>query len=87
MFKKYTCDPSHVLPYAKTPLQPDVTYEEHPAEILAGKVRLFHNKETLMVKVYWERHTEEEATWELESEMYWKYPQLFWSIVALLLVI
>ena len=77
MLKKYTHDSSHVLPYAQILLQLDVTYEEQPAEILAREVCLFHNKETLMVKVSWERHTEEEATWELESKMYYKYPHLF----------
>ena len=68
--KKYTGDPSHILPYAEIPLQPDMTYEEQPAEILAREVCLFHNKETPMVKVHWERHIKEKATWELESEMY-----------------
>ena len=51
MLKKYTCDPSHVLPYAEISLQPNVAYEEQPDEILARKVCLYHNKETLMVKV------------------------------------
>ena len=54
-----------------------MTYEEQPAKILAREVLMFHNKETPMVKVHWERHTEEDATWELESEMYEKYPHLF----------
>ena len=77
MLKKYTPDASHILPYAKIPLQADVTYEEQPVEILVREVRMFQRKETLMVKVLWERHSEEEATWELESEMYEKYPHLF----------
>ena len=54
-----------------------MTYEEQPAEILAREVRLFHNKEASKVKVRWERHTKEEATRELELEMYEKYPHLF----------
>ena len=77
MLKKYTSNPSHILPYVEIPLQADVTYEEQPMEILAREVRMFHHKETPMVKVLWERHSEEEATWELESEMYEKYPHLF----------
>ena len=56
MLKKYTRDPSHVLPYVEIPLQPDVTYKEQPAKILAREVRLFHNKEAPMVKVLNERH-------------------------------
>ena len=81
MLKKYTRDPSHVLPYVEILLQPNVTYEEQLAKILAREVCLFHNKETSMVKVHWERHTKEEATWDLDSKMYEKY--LFWSIVVL----
>ena len=77
MLKKYTCGPSHILPYADIPLQVDITYEEQPTEILARKVRLFSHKETPMVKVRWEKHIVEEATWELESEMYEKYSYLF----------
>ena len=51
MLKNYTPDPSRILPYADIPLQPDVTYEEQHAEILARKVCMFHNKKTSMVKV------------------------------------
>ena len=77
MLKNYTHDPSHILPYVEIPLQPSVTYKEQPAEILAREVSLFHNKATPVVKVCRERHIEEEATWELESEMYENYPHLF----------
>ena len=77
MLKRYTLDPSHVLLYAEILLQPYVTYKEQPAEIWVKEVRMFHNKETPMVKVLWERYSEEEATRELESEMYEKYPHLF----------
>ena len=77
MLKKYTHDPSHVLPYVEIPLQLDVTNKEQLVEILARRVCMFHNKETPMVKVHWEIHNEEEATWELELKMYKKYPHLF----------
>ena len=62
ILKKYTRDPSHVLPYAEIPLQANVMYKEQPIEILAKEVCLFHHKETPMVKVRWEKHSEEEAT-------------------------
>ena len=76
MLKKYTPDPSHILPYAEIPLQADVTYEEQPVEIVAREVCIFYHKETPLVNVLWERHSEE-VTWELESEMYEKYPHIF----------
>ena len=65
------------MPYAEIPLKPYVTYEEQLVEILAREVRMFHHKETPMVKVLWERHSEEEATWESEWEMYETYPHMF----------
>ena len=52
MLKKYTSDPSHVLSYTNIPLQADITYEEHPTEILSREIRLFNNKETFTVKVW-----------------------------------
>ena len=51
MLKKYTCDPTHVLPNANIQLQPYMTYEEYATEILPREVHMFHNKETSMVKV------------------------------------
>ena len=77
MLKKYTSDPSHVLLYTDIPLQANITYEEQLVEILDKEIGLFNHKETPMVKVRWEKHNEEEATWELESETYEKYPYLF----------
>ena len=77
MLKKYIRDVSQVLPYADIPIQADVTSKEQPVDILAREVRLFHHNVTPMVKVCWEKHTEEEVTQELESEMYEKYPYLF----------
>ena len=74
---KYMLDPSHVLPYTDISLQADISYEEQSTEILAREVHLFNHKETSMVNVRWEKHIEEEATWELESEMYEEYPYLF----------
>ena len=69
-----TCN---MLPYAEISHQIDVTYEEQPTEILAREVHLFHNKETPIVKVHWENHSENDAPWELEKETHEKYPYLF----------
>ena len=51
-----------MVPYAEIPLQTDMTYEKKPTEILAKKLSMVHNKETSLVKVHWEKHSEEEAT-------------------------
>ena len=43
---KYTPNPSHILLYADIPLQPDVTYKNQPAEILARKIGMFWELES-----------------------------------------
>ena len=72
ILKKYTYDPSHVIPYVDILLQAGITDKEKSIEILSREIPLYHNKETPMVKVHWEKHTEEESTWESESEMHEK---------------
>ena len=77
ILKKYTPDLPHILPYVEIPLQPYVTYKLQPIKVLAKEICMLHNKETHIVKVRWEKHSEENAIWELESNMYKSYPHLF----------
>ena len=41
------------------------------------KEQVLRRRNISYVKVQWSRHSEREATWELEEEMKQKYPQLF----------
>ena len=77
MLRKYVPDPLHVIQYMEEPLQKDVTYEEQPVRILGRELKVLRNREILLVKILWQHHKEDEATWELETEMYNKYPHLF----------
>ncbi|PON78606.1 hypothetical protein PanWU01x14_018640 [Parasponia andersonii] len=77
MLKKYTPDPSHIVQYVYAPIQEDVSYEEQPVHLLARELKVLCNREIPLVKVLWEHHKEDEATWELETKMYKKYPYLF----------
>ena len=77
MLRKYIPDPSHVIQYLEVPIQENVTYEEQPVRILGREFKVLRNREIPLVKVLWEHHKEDEATWELETEMYEKYPHLF----------
>ena len=52
-------------------------YEEKSKEILYMKDRVLCNKTIPLVKVLWEHHGVEEASWELELDMRKKYPELF----------
>ncbi|XP_024028602.1 uncharacterized protein LOC112093762 [Morus notabilis] len=55
----------------------DTTYEEAPVQILDRKIKNLRYREILLVKVLWQHHGVEEATWELETAMQEQYPHLF----------
>ena len=58
------------------PLQPDLTYVEHPIKILDEKERVTRNRVIKFYKVQWQNHSEEEDTWEQESYILEHYPHL-----------
>ncbi|XP_060972135.1 uncharacterized protein LOC133038102 [Cannabis sativa] len=64
--RKYVSNTTHILSYEDIELQPDLSYEEQPVQILYGKEKILQNKTILLVKVLW-RNKVEEATWELDS--------------------
>ncbi len=74
---RYRSDPSHVLPIEEIKVNPDLSYEEEPIEILAYKVKQLRNKQIPFVKVLWNHHSGQEATWEHEEDMRRQHPQLF----------
>ena len=45
--------------------------------IIDTKEKVLRNKIIRLVKVLWQHHGVEEATWELKLEIREKYPQLF----------
>ncbi|KAA3477056.1 receptor-like protein kinase [Gossypium australe] len=57
-----------------------MTYGEEPIKILARAVKQFRNKGIALVKVLWQRHRIEEATWEPEKTMRNQYPNLFTDV-------
>ena len=58
-------------------VQPDLSYDEEPKAILAQEVNQLRNKQVSVVKVLWQYHDREEATWEPEATMKAQYLQLF----------
>ena len=77
LLKVYKTDNRHVLNYEPVNIQPDLTYEEQPIEIVDSKIQELRNKRVKLVKVIWRNQAVEEATWELEEEMRKNYPELF----------
>ncbi|XP_073019327.1 uncharacterized protein [Primulina eburnea] len=77
MLRKYHPDPSHVLPPDEIELDKTLSYIERPIQILDRKDKQLRNKLIPLIKVQWNRHGVEEATWELEDKMRQKYQELF----------
>ena len=77
MLRKYMSDPAHVLHHEPLEVREDATYVEKPAEIVDTKEHTLRNRTVYWVKVRWEHHGPEEATWELRDQVEKKYPQLF----------
>ncbi|KAL5740018.1 hypothetical protein ACOSQ2_029198 [Xanthoceras sorbifolium] len=77
MLRRYRSDPSHRVQAESIEIQPDLTYEEEPVQILDREIKELRNKIVPLVKVLWRNHKVEEATWESEETMRQQYPQLF----------
>jgi len=75
--RKYVSDPSHVIPVESSAIEPNLTFEERPVKLLDRQDRLLRRKVVPLVKVLWRSQKFEEATWETESSMREKYPELF----------
>ena len=77
MLQKYCFDGSHILPVQEIQVQANLSYDEEPKAILARDVKQLRNKQIPLVKVLWQHHGKEEATWKLEETMRAQYLQLF----------
>jgi len=55
----------------------DLTIEVQPVQIMDRSIKELQNKKVSLVKVLWRNSQIEEETWEKESEMMKKYPELF----------
>ncbi|XP_048502823.1 uncharacterized protein LOC125498625 [Beta vulgaris subsp. vulgaris] len=76
---RYRSDPSHVIPIESVSIEPNMTFEERPVQILDRQNRALRRKVIPLVKVLWRSQKYEEATWETEESMRLKYPELFVS--------
>ena len=77
LLRKYETDVSHILDWQELKLQENMKYEERPRKILDVQERVLRNKVIPLVKVLWEHHGVEEATWELEADVKKRYLELF----------
>ena len=79
MLRKCTLDLTWVVDLQDVQISEDTSYVEEPLRILEVGEHRFRNKVIPAVKVWWQHHGIEEATWEPEEEMRRHYPQLFYD--------
>ncbi|CAL1353211.1 unnamed protein product [Linum trigynum] len=77
MLRAYRSNPEHVIRHEDIQLEDDLTYEEVPIQIVDRQEKELRRKKIAMVKVVWRNQGSEAATWETESSMREKYPELF----------
>ncbi|XP_073153056.1 uncharacterized protein [Henckelia pumila] len=77
MLRNYISNPSHVLNFEPLQLSSIMTYEERPDQIMEWQERRLRNKTIPNVKVRWLNHSDEETTWETETDISTHYPELF----------
>ncbi|KAL4023299.1 hypothetical protein IC575_017051 [Cucumis melo] len=69
MLRKYVADPTHVVDFEPLQISENLSYEEQPVEVLAREVKKLRSREIPLVKILWQNHGVEEATWEKEEDM------------------
>lgn len=79
ILRKYLHDLSHVIVPQELQLDDSLTYEEELISILDRQVKRLRSKEIPSMKVLWRYHSQEEATWEAEEDMWINFPHLFES--------
>lgn len=77
MLRKYEPDPLHMLHFEPIQIKDDLSYEEKPNKLLDHKEIVLRRMTIPLIKVLWQYHDGEEATWELEEDIEENYLQLF----------
>ncbi|XP_016737834.1 uncharacterized protein [Gossypium hirsutum] len=77
ILRRYRSNPKHIVPVEEIEVRPNLTFKEKPVQILDCNVKVLRRKFILLVKVLWQNHSTEEATWEPEDSMRHQYPHLF----------
>jgi hypothetical protein len=76
LLRKCLREPTEIVELPLLELQPDLSYEEYPIKILDTKERVMRQRTIRFLKVQWSNHSEEEATWEKEEDLYTSFPYL-----------
>ena len=77
ILQKYTPDPTHVVDWGELIVNTDGIFEEGPVRIMDSRDQVLRHKTVRLIKVLWQHHGVEEATWERKDMMRTSYPFLF----------
>jgi hypothetical protein len=77
MLRKYIKDPELNIEADPIIIQQDLIIDVQLVCVLEFSERVMRNRTIKYVKILWSNQMEREATWELESTMCNKYPDLF----------
>ena len=77
MLRKYLYDESHIMEPQTVDIGRDLSYSEQPVAIVDRETMKLQSRWIPSVRVVWQHHKEQEATWEPEEFMREQYPQLF----------
>lgn len=77
MVKKCVKDHFLVFPIKEIELKDSLSYEGLLITILDCQILRIRSKEIALDKILWRNEKVEEATWELDGDMYARYPLFF----------
>ncbi|XP_052880525.1 uncharacterized protein LOC128286831 [Gossypium arboreum] len=69
MLRCYCSDPTHIVTLKEIEVRPDLTFEKESVQIVDRNVKVLRRKSIPLLKVFWQNHNTEEATWKLEYLM------------------
>jgi hypothetical protein len=78
--KKCLRVPEQVMDVSEVNLEPDLTYSEYPIRVLDQKDRITRRRTIKFYKVQWNKHSEDEATWEFEDYLAENFPEFLASV-------
>jgi hypothetical protein len=71
--------PDKVVEVSDVDLEPYLTYSEHPIKIIDQQERVTRRKTIKFYKVRWNKHSEDEATWESKEFLNNQFPKFLES--------
>jgi hypothetical protein len=77
MLKNYIANPNIIVEYEPLGILERLTYIEELVKIVDKKKQVLRTKTIPIVKVLWCNHGIEEALWEVEQDLWSRYPHLF----------